>query len=153
LWFAFADRRQVVWFARDVGFDQRLRCRPRGDDELSLHAGKLVAGNAAEINEIAGLARPEGDGGAGAFAGNARRFGVLIRKYDVVLGALAIDQREPDDLTFRCGQDRIDLSVDRAADSDIDHAALGDAGAQGEVGVRHISDAGTGRGLWRLIGL
>jgi hypothetical protein len=74
---------------------------------LSLHAGKLVAGNAAEINEIAGLARPEGDGGAGAFAGNAWRFGVLIGKYDVVLGALAIDQRELDDLTFRCGQDRL----------------------------------------------
>ena len=47
----------------------------------------------------------------------------------------------------------IDLAVDRAADADIDHAAFGDAGAQGVVGVRHIGDAGTGRRLRCLIGL
>ena len=73
----------------------------------------------------------ESDGGAGALAGDARRLGVLIRKHDVVLGAFAIDERELDDLSFGRGQDRIDLAVDRAADPDIDHAAFGDAGAQG----------------------
>ena len=40
----------------------------------------------------------EGDRRAGALAGDARRFGVLIGKDDVVLGALAIDQRELHDL-------------------------------------------------------
>ena len=78
---------------------------------------------------------------------------VLVGKDDVVLGALAIDQRELHDLTFGGGQHRVDLSVDRAADADEDHAALGNAGAQGVVGVRHIGDAGSGRRLRCLIGL
>jgi hypothetical protein len=47
--FALADRRrQVGRFARDVGFDQGLWLRPCRDDELTLHAGELMAGHAAE---------------------------------------------------------------------------------------------------------
>ena len=64
---------------------------------------------------------------------------VLVGKDDVVLGALAVDQRELDDLPFGGGQHRIDLSVDRAADAEIDHAALGDAGAQGVIGVGDVA--------------
>ena len=90
---ALADRRrQVGRFARDVGLDHRLRRRPRRDDELPLHARELVAGHAAEIDEVAGLGGAEGDRRAGAFSGDARRLGVLIGKHDVVLGALAIDR-------------------------------------------------------------
>jgi hypothetical protein len=67
--------------------------RPRSDDELPLHARELVTGDAAEINEIAGFARPEGNGGAGTLAGDARRLGILIGKHDVVFGAFAVDER------------------------------------------------------------
>ncbi len=40
------------------------------------------------------------DGGAGSFASNARPSGVLIRKDDIVLGALAVDERELYDLAL-----------------------------------------------------
>ena len=60
-----------------------------------------------------------------------RSTSVLIGEYDVMLGTFAVYQCELDDLSLGGGQDRIHFAVDRAADADIDHAAFGDAGAQG----------------------
>ena len=54
----------------------------------------------------------------------------LLGKDDVVLGAFAVDQRNLNDLSFRGRQQRIDLTVDRAADTDEYHAPLCDSGAK-----------------------
>src|SRR5579871_1960332 len=120
-------RRQVIRFARNVRFHHGLRCGARGDDEFPLHAGLPVSGDAAEIDEIAGFRRAECDGSARSLAGDARRSGVLIWKDNVVLGALAVGERELYDLALDSRQDRIDLALYRAANSHIDHSPFGDA--------------------------
>ena len=72
-----------------------------------------MSGHGAEIDEIADLGGAEGDRRARALAGDARRLRILVGKVDVVLGALAVDERELDDLSLGGGQHGIDLAVDR----------------------------------------
>ena len=103
-----------------------------------MHARQLVTGNAAEIDEVSGFRRAENNRRAGALAIHPRRFRVLIGKYDVMFGALAIDQGELHDLSFGRGQNRICFPVDRAANAQKDHFSFRDSGAQGVLGVRKI---------------
>ena len=56
-----------------------------------------------------------------------------------MLGALAVDQRHLNNLTFRSGHDGIDLTVNCAADADKHHAAFRDSGAKGIAQSRHIN--------------
>ena len=63
-------RRQIGCNFGNVSLDQRLRWWLRGDQELPLHAGELVARQAAEIDEVASFAGAERDIGAGALAGD-----------------------------------------------------------------------------------
>ena len=127
-----------------------MRRKPRRHSELTFHARLAVAGNAAEVDEVAGLSGSECNRGAGTFAGHARRLRILIRKDNVVLGAFTIDKGKLNDLPFCCGQYRIDLTVDRTADADIDHATIRDARPQRELRVSHIADIGTCRTLRSL---
>ena len=127
-----------VGFARNVGFDQRLRRKDRRHQKLTLHTRQLVTGNAAEIDEVSGFRRAENDRRARALAVHPRRFRVLIGKYDVMFGALAIDQGELHDLSFGRGQNGICLAVDRTANTQKDHFSFGDSGAQGVLRVREI---------------
>ena len=147
---AIADRRRHLGGdLRDVGFHHLLCRRPRRHQELPLHAGELVAGHAAEIGEVAGALRAEHHGGAGAAPGDARRTSLLVREDDIVLGALAVEQRDLHHLPLGGGQHRVDLSVDRTADAEIDHAALGNAGAQRVAHVRDVTHRDRGRRCWR----
>src|SRR6478735_9895952 len=69
LWISFADRwRKIGRFARNVGFDQRLRCKERRYQELTLHTRQSVTGNAAEIQKVSGFRRTERNGRARALA-------------------------------------------------------------------------------------
>ena len=134
-----ADRRRNLGrFLRDVGFDQDLSGRSRRDDELSAHARQFMTGNAAQIGEIAGARGAEGDGRARAAADNAWRLRILLREYDVVLGAFAVDQDDLDHLSLRGRKNRIDLSVDGAADAEIDHPSFRNARTQCVAGIRHV---------------
>ena len=150
---AFCDRRrQVGRFARNIRLDQSLRRRQRRDDELSFHAGLAMARHAAEVDEIPGLGGAECNRRARALAGDARRARILIGQHDIVLGAFAIDEGELHDLSFGGGQHRVDLAVDRAAHAEIDHAALGDARAQGVTRIGDVADSRRRRALRRIRG-
>ena len=142
--------RQVSRLARDIGFDKGLRCRQGRDDELTLHAGKLVPRDAAKIGEVAGLRRPKSYRGACPFSGDTRRPGVLLGKDDIVLRSLAVDQGELHDLSCGGGQHRIYFAVDLAADTDIDHASFGDARSQGIFCILEVAGPAAGRVLLRL---
>ena len=139
-------RRQISRVAGDVGDRQRLRRRHGRDQELAFHAREPMAGNAAEINEVAGFAGAKGDGRARTLAGDARRFHVQIREDDIVLGALAVDQGHLDHLALGGGEHRVGFAFDRTALADEDHAAFSDAGAQGVFDIRkHVDRRLTGR--------
>ena len=71
--------------------------------------------------------------------------GVSAGKYDVVLRALPVDERELHHLAFGGRQHRIDLAVDLAAHPDIDHAPFGNARTQRIARVRQVADIGAGR--------
>jgi len=131
---------QVGRLARNVCVGDRRRRRLRCHQELALHAGEPVAGDAAIVNKIARRFGAERDRRTGPLAGHARRLGALIGKHDIVLGALTIDQRDLYRLHFGRGQHLIGLPVDLAADTDKDHAALGDPGAQRVVDIRHVGN-------------
>ena len=148
---ALADRRRHVrGFSRDIGFHDRLRRRTRGDEELTLHAGKSMAGHAAEINEVSGLVGAECNRRAGAFSGNAWRRRILVREDDIVLRPFAIDQSKLNHLSLNGGQDWIDLAVDRATLADISHAPFRDPRTQGVSRVGNVVAIGAGCGLRRL---
>ena len=144
----------------------RARCRLQRrlvpglwrDDELALHARGLMPRNAAIVDKIAGLRGAEGDRRARAFSRNARRFRVLIRKDNVMLGSLAVNKRELHDLSFCGRQDRIDLAINVAANTDEGEASIGDLCAQGVLRVGKIAGASgwsrastrRGRRLWGI---
>ena len=77
----------------------------RGNEELPLHAGELMPGQAAEVDVVAGFAGAERDVGAGTLAGDVGRSCgcLLIGEDDVVFGAFAIDQGNLYALTFGGG--------------------------------------------------
>ena len=114
-----------------------------------MHAGEPMAGHAAEIDEVSGLVGAECDRRAGAFSGHARRRGVLVGEYDVVLRPFAVDQSELNHLSLNGGQDRIDLAVDRATLADIRHPPVRDPRTQGVPRVGNVGDVGAGCGLRR----
>src|SRR6478609_9011782 len=87
---------------RDVGFNNRLRRRPRSDKKPALHAGELMSWQTTKINIVARLGGGERNVGARALAGDPRRSGgcSLIAKYDVVFGTFSVKQGDLDDLPF-----------------------------------------------------
>lgn len=85
-----------------------------------------MPGDVAIIDEIAGLHGAEYQNRAGATADDAWR-GTRRRKHDVVLGTLAVQERDLHDLALGGRKQRVYLTVDRAANADIDHAAVGDS--------------------------
>ena len=100
---------------------------------------RLRAGMASLLSGLAaGARRMEGDGRTRSPPDNARRLRVLVGEYDVVLGAFAVGQDDLDYLSFGGRQDRIDLSVDGAANANINHPAISDAGTQGIASIRHV---------------
>ena len=105
------------------------------------HAGKPVSRNTAKIIEVAGVCRAEGNRGAGAFAGDARRFRALSGKTMSCSAPSPLINVSFDDLAFGGGQNRIDFAVDRAADAEIDHASFGDADRKRVFGVRDVGGA------------
>ena len=141
---ALADRRrQIGRRPRNIGLNDGLSRWRRRHQELTFHAGETMTRHIAIVEEVAGLAGTEHDAGAGALVDDARRAGILIREDDVVLGALAVNQRHLHHLPFDGGENRIDLAVDGATDAQEHHASLGDARAQRILGVRQIGRDGT----------
>ena len=137
-----ADRRRNVgWLLRNVGFHHRLRRRLRRDQKFAFHACEPMPRHAAVVEIVAGLGGGERNARARTFSDDVRRVPrwSLFGKDDIVLGALAVDQRHLNDLTFRGRQQGIDLTVDRAADADEHHAAFGDSGAKCVAQPRHIA--------------
>ena len=138
---AIADRRRhLVRLLRNVGLHHGLRRWLRRDEEFAFHAGQPVSRHAAIVGIVAGPAGGERNARARTASDDVRRASrrSVIVKDDVMLGALAVDQRHLDNLALGSRQQRIDLTVDRAADADEHHAAFGDTGAQRIAQARHI---------------
>ncbi len=60
-----------------------------------------------------------------------------VRRDNIVFGAFAVDDGDLDHVALVHHEHGIDLAVDGSAFADMDHLALGDAGAQGEDRIRH----------------
>ena len=94
-------------FSRNIGFDQRLRRKYGRHQKLTLHPRQLVTGNATEVDEVSRFCHTKDDRRACAPTVHPRRFRVLVGKYDVMFGALAVDQGELHDLAFGRGMLRL----------------------------------------------
>src|SRR5690606_25586373 len=102
------------------------------------HAGGNVAGQGADVLELALLGGPEHDGGGGALAADVVRVGAEVRYGDVVDGAVAVDQVDLHHRAFRHVQIGIDLVADLAVLADEHQLAVGDAGLESEGHVRPV---------------
>src|SRR5262249_23304061 len=90
---------------------------------------------------ITGLGGGERDAGARTLSDDVRRASrrsLIVEDY-IMLGAFAVDQSHLNNLSFCSRQQGIDLTVNRAADTDEHHAAIGDSGPKCVTQPRHIA--------------
>ena len=117
-----------------------LRRRPRRDDELPLHAGELVTGHAADVDEVTSCARAEHE-----LVLAPRR---LSRGDFASCSGKTMSCSAPSPLirvictTWPSAAERIgiDLPVDRCRPRREDHSAFGDARAQRVSDIRDVAD-------------
>ena len=93
----------------------------------------------AKIARLAGCLGTESNGRAGSLVDNMLRAGALIGENNVMFGAIAVYQGQLHDIAFASKQLGIDDLINGAAEADVDHAALGNTGAQCEPNIGNVA--------------
>ena len=108
----------------DVGLDCRLRGWQRRHQKLAFHAGEPMSRHVAKIHEVSAAARTKRHAGACSASRDPLRTRILVGENNIVLGALAIEQDDLHHLSLDSGKHWVDLALDRATDTDVDHSPL-----------------------------
>ena len=127
--------------------DHRPLAGPHG--ELAFHPRRPVAGQRAEVRELAALVRAEHGDAAGALPVDLVGAGAEVGEHDVVLHAVVVDEGDLHDVTLRDAQRRIDDALDGAAHADEGHLAVRQLRAETEAHGRRVL---RGRALLRHLG-